>query len=150
MKHKLASRKTVIERFGINLTMHNHKGNTISLISNEIVNSMKQEYLINPDMDWVEKARKVWNTFTKQNDFLTKCSVKGCSTPLENVEMHHVKELGRTIDSRGYKIIKGVGKKVIGYDAIAAGQKRKQVPLCRRHHRELHGKTGSSKDTQVS
>jgi hypothetical protein len=54
--------------------------------------------------------------------------------------MHHVKNLGRGIDSRGYKIIKGGGKKIHGWKAIDAGQKRKQIPLCRKHHHDLHNK----------
>jgi len=28
--------------------------------------------------------------------------------------MHHIKALGREIDENGYKIIKGVGKKIYG------------------------------------
>jgi hypothetical protein len=99
---------------------------------------LKQDYLIKPDTDWTEKLNRVWITFSKQEAFLSKCSVKDCLTPFENIEIHHVKRLHREIDENGMVIIKGRGKKLRGWRAIEAGLKRKQVPLCRKHHTELH------------
>jgi hypothetical protein len=50
-KHKLASRKTVFDKYGINLTFTNPKGNTVSLVSQREVMALKKEYIINPDID---------------------------------------------------------------------------------------------------
>jgi hypothetical protein len=137
-KHKMASRKTVILKYGINLKVSNHKGYETSLIDREYVMGLKQDYLIKPDISWSEKLTKVWITFSKQETFLSKCSVKNCSTPFENIEIHHVKRLHREIDENGMVIIKGRSKKLRGWKAVEAGLKRKQVPLCRKHHKELH------------
>jgi hypothetical protein len=48
-KHKLASRKTVIEKYGINLECRNHKGNYISFPSNSQIDVLHKEYFVNPD-----------------------------------------------------------------------------------------------------
>ena len=50
-KHKLASRKAVLEKYGNNLTFSNHKGQIVSLISKEYVMGLKKEYLISPEVE---------------------------------------------------------------------------------------------------
>jgi len=50
-KHKMASRKAVITKYGTDLRVTNHKGYEISLIDKEYVMRLKQEYLIKPDTD---------------------------------------------------------------------------------------------------
>jgi hypothetical protein len=102
--------------------------------------ALKREYLIKPDTDWPKKMNQIWTLFSKQDEFLSKCSIEGCTTPHDNIEMHHVKHLNRQVDENGHRIIKGVGKKIVGWQALVAGQKRKQIPLCRKHHHDLHKK----------
>lgn len=58
-KHKLASRKTVFDKFGINPTFMNQKCKTVSLISREEVLILKKEYLIYPEIDWVKKINQI-------------------------------------------------------------------------------------------
>jgi hypothetical protein len=41
----------VFDKFGVNPTFTNQKGNTVSLISREEVMALKREYLIKPDTD---------------------------------------------------------------------------------------------------
>jgi len=139
-KHKLVGRKTVFDTYGMDLNMTNHEGKTTHLISTKEVMEMKQEYLINPEIDWMDRIRQVWNTYSKQEVYRTKCSVVGCVTPYQDIEMHHVRHLNRGIDENGYKVIRGKGKKLYGWKAFDSGLKRKQTPLCRKHHLEIHNK----------
>jgi len=145
-KHKLSSMKTVFVKYGKDITALNHKGVSVSLIKPSYVMQLKREFLIQPIIDWTERLNKVWTSFSKHASFKMCCAVKNCSTPNDNIEMHHVKELGREIDANGYKIIKGVGKKIYGWKALEIGQKRKQTPLCRSHHHELHNNKVSLND----
>jgi len=50
-KHKMASRKAVIIKYGTDLRVTSHKGYETSLIGREYVMGLKQEYLIKPDTD---------------------------------------------------------------------------------------------------
>lgn len=139
-KHKLASRKTVIDKYGKDLNFTNHYGKMIKLISTDYVMSLNKEYLINTDMDWIGKVNKVWTSFSRQSDVMDKCSVQNCVTPYDNIEMHHVRHLKRELDENGYMIIKGKGKKIKGWKALSSGIERKQIAVCRNHHNELHKK----------
>lgn len=49
-KHKLSSRKTVFEKFGVNPTFTNQEGKTVSLISREYIMGLNREFLIKPDI----------------------------------------------------------------------------------------------------
>lgn len=51
-----------------------------------------------------------------------------------------MKHLKREVDDKGYKIIKGVGKKIYGWKASEVGISRKQTPVCSKHHDILHSK----------
>jgi hypothetical protein len=48
-KHKLKSKKMVIEQYGVDLEMVNFGGNFIKLISVKEILEMKPEYLVNFD-----------------------------------------------------------------------------------------------------
>jgi hypothetical protein len=61
--------------------------------------------------------------------------VSGCTN--KDIEIHHVRNLHRSIHNNVI-IIKGKKKKLEGWEAAFAAQKAKQLPLCRKHHRELH------------
>jgi len=58
-KHKLSSRKTVFEKFGVNPTFNNQKGKTVSLISREHVMGLNREFLIKPDIDWHKRMNQI-------------------------------------------------------------------------------------------
>ena len=52
-RHKLASRKMVINKYGINLVSENYKGNIVNLIPREKVNILKKKYLFYPGICWL-------------------------------------------------------------------------------------------------
>lgn len=137
-KHKLASRKKVIEKYGINLECTNHKGNTISFPSNSQIDVLRKEYLTKPDINWSSKLNKVWRTYSDQNPIFDKCIVTNCKTPKENLEIHHIRKLHRHVDHNNQVIIKGISKRLSNKDMLKSGLKRKQLVLCREHHKELH------------
>lgn len=57
-KHKMASRKVVVGRFGVNLRCHNHKGEVVQLQSREEINEMSKEFLANPAIDYLDRLNK--------------------------------------------------------------------------------------------
>lgn len=137
-KHRLASRKTVVDKYKIDLECENHKGNKVKLISRDEVNMLKKDFLINTDFNWEDNIKKTWITFSNQETFYSKCAVKNCSTPTENIEIHHMRRLYRETDENGYLIIKGKSRRLRGKKAFESGLTRKQIPLCRNHHKDLH------------
>lgn len=50
-KHKLASRKAVLDKFGIDIEVSNHRGKVIKLIPTSVVMRLKKEYLVSPIVD---------------------------------------------------------------------------------------------------
>lgn len=58
-KHKLASRKTVFEKYGINPMFTNQKGQTISLISREEIMNLNKEFLVKPATGWQESINQI-------------------------------------------------------------------------------------------
>jgi len=137
-KHKLASRKTVVEKYKTDLECENHKKNKVKLMPRDEVNKLKKDFLINTDFNWEDDINKTWITFSNQETFYSKCAVKNCSTPTENIEIHHMRRLYKEIDENGYIIIKGKSRKLKGKKAFESGLTRKQIPLCRNHHKDLH------------
>nr|YP_009710018.1 hypothetical protein [Coleochaete scutata]QFU80123.1 hypothetical protein [Coleochaete scutata] len=65
-----------------------------------------------------------WRSLRGRNLLISPCAICGSN---EEVEMHHV---------RGLKDIKG--RSLVEQLMIAA--KRKQIPLCKKHHMEVHGR----------
>lgn len=57
-KHKLASRKTVVDKYKIDLACLNHKGNTIKLITKNDVNELKKKFIININFNWKNNIKK--------------------------------------------------------------------------------------------
>jgi retron-type reverse transcriptase len=69
--------------------------------------------------------------------FAGKCSVVGCSNI--NIEVHHVRALRRT-KKEGYLVesIKSGSKTLKKTAMIESALSRKQIPLCKEHHKEWH------------
>ncbi|MBS1736504.1 MAG: hypothetical protein JSS98_07825 [Bacteroidetes bacterium] len=61
-KHKLASRKTVFEKYGTDLTFTSREGRIISLISRHEVTVLRKEYLKKPNIDWIKKNDQIQDT----------------------------------------------------------------------------------------
>jgi hypothetical protein len=53
------------------------------------------------------------------------------------MELHHVRNLYRTIHDNKI-VIKDGEKKLKGREAIFAAQKAKRLPLCCQHHKDIH------------
>ena len=68
--------------------------------------------------------------------FAGKCSVVGCTNT--DIEVHHVRALRRT--KKGYLVesIKSGSKTLKKTAMIESALSRKQIPLCKEHHREWH------------
>lgn len=58
-KHKLASRKAVLDKYGIDLTFTNQEGKSVSLIRRQEVMALRKEYLIKPDTEWTKKMNQI-------------------------------------------------------------------------------------------
>jgi len=58
----------------------------------------------------------------------------GCSET-ENIEVHHIRALKRKINSNGImSVINKKGKRVSSIAAVLTTLRRKQLPLCTKHH----------------
>jgi len=68
--------------------------------------------------------------------FAGKCAVIGCTNT--DIEVHHVRALQRT--KKGYFVesIKSGSKTLKGSAKVESALSRKQIPLCREHHKEWH------------
>ena len=76
------------------------------------------------------------------------CGVKGCTS--NEIEVHHVRALER--QTMGYTVVSvknNKGKRVKGLNKVESSLKRKQIPLCRKHHRDWHKGVISSGDLDV-
>jgi hypothetical protein len=55
-----------------------------------------------------------------------------------DIEIHHIKKLGRRIDSSGkISVLTSNNKRLYGLSAILSAVNRKQIPLCSLHHLEF-------------
>ena len=76
------------------------------------------------------------------------CGVKGCTS--NEIEVHHVRALER--QTMGYTVVSvksKKGKRVKGLSKVESSLKRKQIPLCRRHHQDWHKGAISSSDLDI-
>jgi len=62
------------------------------------------------------------------------CAVQGCTN--DNIEVHHVRALKRTRKGFTIESISNKGKSIKGLSMIESALKRKQIPLCKKHHAE--------------
>ena len=68
--------------------------------------------------------------------FAGKCAVLDCTNT--DIEVHHVRAL--RVTKKGYTVesIKSSNKTLKGSAMVESALSRKQIPLCRKHHREWH------------
>lgn len=64
-KNKLPSRKTVLDKYGQDLSFTNQEGKIVSLIKNQEVMALQKDFLKNPDTDWDKKIDQIWASFSK-------------------------------------------------------------------------------------
>lgn len=68
--------------------------------------------------------------------FAEKCAVNGCTN--SDIEVHHVRALRRTKKGFLVEFIKSGNKTLKGSAMVESALLRKQIPLCREHHKEWH------------
>ena len=137
LKLKLGGRGKVFRRYGSEIKCLDSKGNEISFLKWEEVKKLKRTFLINLPEENPEKLLKTTWISTQNRDFVfDSCAIKGC-TNKDNIEIHHVRHLKRK-DSQNFITLQGQKKRLKGWEALSAGQKAKQLPLCRKHHKLLH------------
>jgi hypothetical protein len=73
------------------------------------------------------------------------CAIKNCNET-ENIEVHHIRKLYRNVDKNNRVIVKNKSRKISGLRAIESSLKRKQIPLCPKHHRDWHNGNLSKSD----
>lgn len=130
LKHKLPSKKAVLAKYGIDFFVSNQSGHKIHLISTEEVKKIQKDYLLTPRMDWVERTLKVWVSYSTQIEYLAKCSIPGCVTPYDKVELQYINMFSQ-------ELCKGGVKKSTKWKALLKRQKQKLISMCRRHCMEL-------------
>ena len=103
--------------------------------SNSYIRNLKVEFLTYSSIEMRDRLNKLFLRTQRLPLLGEKCSVKDCEE--KNVEMHHVKKLLRA-NKDGKVTVKGKKRAISGYEAIMYSLNRKQIPLCPRHHKELH------------
>ena len=138
-KHK-KNLKWALNIFTINVTINSTSGNNFSLPSVQEIFQMNKKFLLEnqfqqPD---VESLFKKYSLRLHSSRFLfSKCAVSGCQNT--NIEIHHIKKLGRRIYSSGkISVLMSNNKRLYGIiSAILSAVNCKQIPLCSFHHLEF-------------
>jgi retron-type reverse transcriptase len=137
-KHRTTIHK-LIQKYGHPLTLTtpiNGKPKTITLLTTKhywpILEKTSEKIRLNlisqnpdptlkADSDFLRYARAYWRTKFKLN---SQCIICGSN---QNIEMHHIKHV------RGYE-----AKRQDGFIAIMNTLNRKQIPVCKHHHKCIH------------
>jgi Type II intron maturase len=137
-KHK-KNLKWALTIFTINVEAKSPNGTAFSLPSTHEISQMTTKFLIKdtfqrPD---AQNLLKKYSLRLHSNSHLFfKCAVADCFNI--DIEIHHVKKLGRRIDRNGkITVLISNNKRLSGISAILSAVNRKQIPLCSRHHLEF-------------
>merc|ERR1712032_1664306 len=130
-----------------NLVIKDNEGFVLAsfMKSNEI-KTMRRQFRSDVSRDAADKVlNQIWAKFTRTNFFGAECAVYDCDSP--NIEWHHVNKLSRMKDHLGrVSVVTRKGRRVTGTDAFIVAFNRKQIPLCKKHHMDLHQKRISFED----
>jgi group II intron reverse transcriptase/maturase len=137
-KHKSSSSK-IIERYSTDLVIKTDGETRAKFLKRSEIKSIKKEFLVDRKHDPFDALDSTWLTWSRSVLNKDTCAVRDC--PERDIQMHHVKHLVRHLDSFGeISVLSSKGKRLHGYRALQASLNRKQIPLCARHHNELHHK----------
>ena len=145
-KHK-SSCKKIIAKYTKDLIIKDNEGLTLtSFVSSHEIKTMKRQFRSNVSHDAAEKVlNQIWAKFTRTSFFGAECAVENCDN--SNIEWHYVNKLSRLKDHLGnVSVVTRKGRRVNGTDAFKVAFNRKQIPLCRVHHMDLHHKRISFQD----
>jgi len=133
-KHRLSVLECQI-RYGNPISCEDYRKNKVSFLSNMQVYNLRKEFLTNINPNPFKDVDKVYirisNSILNQGE----CAVKDCANT--DIEIHHIQKLiRRTKEGKGFTIVTtGKAKRISGIIAIQSALKRKQIPLCKEHHR---------------
>lgn len=145
-KHKSSSRK-IIAKHTKDLIIKDEEGFVLTqFMSSAEIRVMKRQFRTNVSENPMDKVLdQIWAKFTRTKFFGVECAVYGCQH--SEIEWHHVSHLKRMKDNLGnISVVTRKGKRVTGVDAFKVAFNRKQIPLCKMHHSELHNNKISYSD----
>ena len=137
-KHK-SSCKKIIQKYTKNLIIKDEEGHVIvQFVSTVEINRMRRRFRVNVSKDAVDTVlNQIWAKFTRTKFFGIECAVEGCEN--RDIEMHHVDKINRLKDQFGnISVVTKKGRRVSGIEAFKVAVNRKQIPLCKVHHSDLH------------
>lgn len=139
-KFKMTSLRQVFDIYGKDISIF-YENKTYSLISRKEVAAFPNKFNLGNRFD-IDERRTYEQLIKKTNyryhamHFFKRCSVKDCTNT--DIEIHHMKKLHRKTNSNGIlSILDRDGKRVKGTAAVLTAINRKQLPLCRLHHRDF-------------
>jgi len=135
-KHK-CSLKKVLEMYCREIKANGKQGKVVSFINSVTVTNLKKDFLSNDLRNPYSELNKSYMSLQRAAISANKCAVKDCNE-IDNIEVHHVRKLFRNIDRTGKVVVQGKAKKLSGRLAIESALKRKQIPLCPKHHKDWH------------
>lgn len=130
-KHKSSISK-ILESYGKQISFKSPNGHDISFINSVEVTNINKEYLVKSVKDPYSKIHRTYLSLQNAAISRHECAIKDC-VENTNIEVHHVRKLFRNTYN-GITVVKGKGVKLKGIQAIESALKRKQVPLCNKHH----------------
>jgi hypothetical protein len=148
-KHK-KSKSWAYKTYGDDVKLEVAPNSFIELPSRDFVSNLSQKFLIN-ESSLNFNLTTIFNNYkirlSAGKSYFSKCAVQGC--PHTDIEIHHEKKLHRKVDNSGQvSVINRKGKRVKGLAAILTANNRKQLPLCKKHHREFDSGKYSPLDTE--
>ena len=132
-KYKLKSLARTFKKFGRDLDFINKKGKKYQIFrpDNLRMLPMNERFKVNENIDIDKLLNQTWSNSLTRPQFDEPCVI--CGT-MDNLEIHHIKS------------VKDVRVKTRTYTQWIGGFYRKSIPLCRKHHLQLHKRELSRKD----
>ena len=133
-KHKL-NKANFDKKFGDSIACKDNKGIKVNFLTNSQIQNLKKEFLKNTKTNPLSNINKTMIKLTNSLINSKTCAVQDCTN--QDIEIHHIRQLHkRTSPGETFTVITaGKSKKVSGLLAIQSALKRKQIPLCKEHHK---------------
>lgn len=143
-KHK-SSIKKILVMYGKKIETMGRHGKEISFINSVFVTNLKKEFLCKELHDPYTNLSRSYISLQRAAISANVCAVKNCNIT-NNIEVHHIRKLFRNVDRSGKVVVQGRAKKLSGRLAMESSLKRKQIPLCPKHHKDWHEEIISKTD----
>ena len=138
-KHKMSVLECQL-KYGNPITCEDYQKKKVSFLTNMQIYNLKKEFLVSVNPRPFDNINRVYLRLSNSLINQGECAVKGCRNT--DIEIHHLRKLiKRTEEGEGFTVITaGKAKRITGVLALQSALKRKQIPLCREHHREWHNR----------